>query len=47
MEKRCQNAPKVGGYAVAFKHIALLSLWAIANAETLIGQEFSKLVYVA
>jgi hypothetical protein len=28
------------------KAIALLSLWAIANAETLIGQEFSKLVYV-
>ncbi len=26
--------------------IALLSLWALANAETLIGQEFSQLVYV-
>jgi hypothetical protein len=26
--------------------IALLSLWAIANAQILIGQEFSQLVYV-
>ncbi len=26
--------------------IALLSLWVIANAETLIGQEFSQLVYI-
>ncbi len=25
---------------------ALLSLWVIANAETLIGQEFSQLVYI-
>ncbi len=30
----------------AFGYIALLSLWVIANAETLIGQEFSQLIYV-
>jgi hypothetical protein len=34
--------PKLSGYC----YNALLSLWAITNAETLIGQEFYQLVYV-
>jgi hypothetical protein len=33
-------------YVKPMSGAALLSLWAIANAETLIGQEFSQLVYV-